>query len=345
MAKRAYMLVTDLHIGLKKANRIDYFKEVLKSLSDIIAIAEHYKNEDKCQTNLILLGDVFDISITNASDAMQASEVFRFFCSNFDNVWAVVGNHELTYAKDNPFWFAVSDITDPDLQAIKRYIQPRGLTNTVSIVDKIVDGELVFYFNHFNTPTKRPVDGAVRIGLFHQNIGSNSICKMYGQFDDVEKTPVIQSYNYCFFGHMHLAKGKYYINPEHTCLCQWLGTIGRTKIDEVIDTDLQVDIPTVIVEDGAFIGIDDNFIKLVPSSKCIDKNKLAVETKTKQAIEMHRQSAVASFKGETLFKTLETAFKGTELEFFLGFLNKDFNSVVYEYKKTLKAQGGNIDAE
>ena len=342
MAKHVYLLVTDLHIGLKKANRIDYFREILKSIGDIITIAERYKSEGDCKINLLLLGDVFDMSIRNASDAMQASEIFRFFCSQFDHVWSVVGNHELTYAKDNPFWFAVSEITDLDLQAIKRYIQPRGLTNTVSIVDKVVDGDVVFYFNHFNTPTKRPVDGVVRIGLFHQNIGSNSICKMYGQFDDVEKTPVIQSYNYCFFGHMHLAKGKYYINPEHTCLCEWLGTIGRTKIDEVIDSDLQVNIPAVIVDNGAFVSIDDNFIELVPGSMCIDKDKLAIE---KQVMEIQRQSTVASFKGETLFKTLETTFKGTELEFFLGFLNRDYSIISREYKETLKAQGGIINAE
>lgn len=334
MMKSAYLLVTDLHIASSKANRLNYLGEILNSLSQIMQIAEKYKAQGYT-VNLFLLGDIFDSSITNASDAMQLMEIFRFFCSDFDKVWAVVGNHEITYAKDNPFWFMVAEVGDEELQKVKRYLQPRGIMSTVNIVDRVIDGEVTFYLNHYGTPPKVPDMSGVRIGLFHQNIGSTQICQMYGVFDDVEKVSYIQAYNYGFFGHMHLAKGKFYLNESHTCLCEWLGTIGRTKINEVSDKDLEVNIPVVKIEDGNFKGIDDNSIFLLSEADAIDKNKVIAESVSKKLIEQHRQSAVASYKGETLHETIKLALSGTQLAFLFEFFDNDYDRILQSYIQTL----------
>lgn len=342
--KVAYLVMTDLHLDFSKANRVNYFGEILQSMSDILEIADKYKKQGY-SVNLCMLGDVFDGSLPNASEAMQAIEVFRYFCSNFTHVWSVVGNHEITYAKDNPFWFLISEIADESLNSIKRFIQPRGLCETILVPETVVDGEVTFYFNHFGTSPKTPVARGVRIGLFHQNVGSNDICKMWGTFDKVDDAAYVQGYQHCFFGHMHMAKGKYYLNKEHTCQGEWLGTIGRTKVDEVSTEDLQVNIPVVKVEDGVFRGIDDNTIELQPPALCIDFERLRASQRSRKVIEERRQAIPGGFKGETLFATLEGVFVDTPMGFLLDFLDRPWEEVLHAYNETLRNPGENTEEE
>lgn len=346
MAKVAYLQVTDLHIDYNKANRVNYFNEILTSLTDIIAISESYKKKGYI-TKLILLGDVFDGSISNSSDAMQAIEILRYLCSNFTETFAVVGNHEITYAKDNPFWFLVPEIADASLANARRYLQPRGLDTVIKVVDQLDDGDTHFYFNHYGVAPKVPSMSGVRIGLFHQNVGSNDICKMWGTFDNVEDASYIQAYSYCFFGHMHKAKGKYYLNEAHTCLGEWLGTIGRTKVDEVDANDLEVNIPTVLVCDGCFCGIEDNPIYLQPPAVCIDFERLRASQKTNEVVQARKEFASNTFVGHTLLETLQGAVQGTPLEFLIGFLNDGYDNVLHYYKQTLtdEATMSSEDAE
>lgn len=333
--KNAYLLVTDLHCDVEKANRVDYFGECLKALQDIMSIADKYRSQGY-SVNLILLGDVFDAGLTNSDDAMQFMEVFYFFCSVFDHVWSVVGNHEISYAKNNPFWFLVSSLQDEGLQRLKRFIQPRGLTGRIIVPATVVDGEVAFYFNHFGAIAKVPDEGVVRIGLFHQNVGSNDICKMWGTFDNVEEAAYVQAYHYSFFGHMHLAKGSYWLNEAHTCKGVWLGTIGRSKENEVIDDSLEVIVPVVLVDGGVFTGIEDNTIVLASRANAIDFQKLAAAQKSREIITERKNVSTNKYHGETLFDTLEGSFAGTPLAFVFSFLNHPWDEVYREYTETLK---------
>lgn len=332
--KNAYLLVTDLHADIEKANRLDYFGEVLGAMQDILALAEKYRHEGY-SPKLIFLGDVFDSGISDPSNAMQLMEVFYFFTAVFDGVWSVVGNHEITYAQNNPFWYLVSDMHDESLSKVRRYIQPKGLTSRIVVPDVLEDGDTIFYFNHFGTPAKVPDKGATRVGLFHQNVGSNDICKMWGTFDDVEEASYVQGYNYCFFGHMHLAKGEYWLNESHTCKGEWLGTIGRTKVDEILDDSLNVNVPAVLVEDGRFSSIQANYIQLRSRDETIDYPKYEASKRGREIALQRKNSAVSTYKGGTLFDTLCGSFAGTQSGFLLGFLDKPWNEVYSEYRRAL----------
>lgn len=342
--KNAYLLMTDLHADMEKANRLNYFSEVVSSIQDVISIAETYRSKGY-SPKLIFMGDVFDSGSTNPTDAMQLMEVFYFFTSYFDGVWSVVGNHEISYAKNNPFWFLVSEMQDESLSRVKRYIQPRGLNGRIIVPDRIVDGDTVFYFNHFGTPAKVPDQGLVRIGLFHQNVGSNDICKMWGTFDNVEEAAYIQAYNYCFFGHMHLAKGEYWLNAEHTCKGEWLGTIGRTKVDEILDDSLEVNVPAVLVEDGRFIDIEPNHIILKNRAETIDFAKYEAAKTGREISAQRKNIATANYKGNTLYETLAGSFAETQMGFILGFLDKSWDRVYNEYQETLQAVTGEEPGE
>lgn len=333
--KNAYLVVTDLHCDIEKANRLNYFGEVLNAMQDIMKFASEYR-ERNYSPKLIFLGDVFDAGMANPSDAMQLMEVFYYFCSAFDNVWSVVGNHEISYAKNNPFWFLVSEVSDDALFKLKRYIQPRGLNSRIDVPDKIVDGNTAIYFNHFGVEPKVPTDGEVKIGLFHQNVGSNEICKMWGTFDDVEEASYVQAYNYSFFGHMHLAKGEFWLNEGHTCKGEWLGTIGRTKVDEILDDSLDVCVPTVLVDDGVFRTVERNIITLPGRQDTIDFPKFEAAKKSRE-IRMERDKvAVNNYTGTTLFETLQGSFAGTPLAFMFSFLDHPWEDVYREYTETLR---------
>ena len=342
--KNVYLIVTDLHLDFSKANRLNYFGEILNAMQDIMNIAKKYKDQGY-NVYQCLLGDVFDGSFSNPSEAMQAIEIFRYYCNVFNSTWSVVGNHEITYAKDNPFWFLVSEITDVALLGVRRFLQPRGLQPTISVVDKFEDGEVSFYFNHFGTSAKVPDAIGVRIGLFHQNVGSNEICKMWGTFDNVEEASYIQGYNYCFFGHMHLAKGKYILNEAETCRGEWLGTIGRTKVDEIIDDSLDVNIPAIKVEDGKFQGIDDNSITLLNSKECIDYVKLTAYKKSRKVIEEREKNTPNKYKGVSLFDTLQGSFVDTGNGFLLDFLDRSWDEILYSYNQTLRNPVSSVEGD
>lgn len=332
--KNVYLLMTDLHADTEKANRLNYFGEVLTAMQDTLNIAQKYKDAGY-NVNMMFLGDVFDTGSSNPSDAMQLMEVFYFFTSMFSQVWSVVGNHEISYAENNPFWYLVAEMQDESLSMVRRFIQPRGLTSRIVVPDRVTDGDTVFYFNHYGTPAKTPDTGKIRIGLFHQNVGSNEICKMWGTFDNVEEAAYIQGYNYCYFGHMHLAHGEYWLNEQHTCKGEWLGTIGRTKVDEIQDDCLEVNIPAVIVVDGKFVTIESNYITLKNREETVDVPKYEASKKSREIVAQRRNSAVSNYKGDTLFETLEGSFMGTPSGFLLHLLDKPWGAVYTEYRNTL----------
>ncbi len=330
-----YLLVTDLHCDTEKANRINYFGEVVNSMQDIINIADSYRKQGY-SPRLILLGDVFDGGIANPSDAMQLMEVFHYFCSMFDKTWSVVGNHELSFITNNPFWFLVTTIEDDELSRVKKLIQPHGLTQCITVPSTIVDGDTTFYFNHYGIPPHVPQATGTRIGLFHQNVGSNDICKMWGTFDNVEDAAYIQGYNYSFFGHTHLAKGRYWLNKEHTCQGIWLGTIGRTKADEVIDDSLMVDIPAIIIEDEKFQRIEYPQIKLQSRLECIDELKLQAAKQSRAVVEERKRISEVNYTGEGLYDSLRISLADGPLEFILSFMDASWDEIRSQYKETLE---------
>ena len=341
--KSVYLIVTDLHLDFSKSNRINYFGEILDAMTDIIDIAQRYQAKGY-EVNQCLLGDVFDSGMSRPSDAMQCLEIFRYYCSTFKQTYAVIGNHEITYARDNPFWFLVSEVQDDSLSDVKKFIQPRGLVSTISVPSTLSIGDTTFYFNHYGTPAKEPNTSGTRIGLFHQNVGSNDICKMWGTFDNVEEASYIQGYHYCFFGHMHLAKGKFYLNDKHTCIGEWLGSIGRTKVTEIIDDSLTVNIPGVVFYDNKFHGIEDNFITLKSFDECVDKRRYNAYQQNRKLVEDRKKQIPNSFLGNTLFNTLETSFEGANA-ILLDFLNKPWEEIYVAYNEDLKNPLSEVDSD
>lgn len=328
----AYILITDLHIAHDKENRIDYFGECLHALESVINISSKYKSYG-WRTIGIMLGDVFDGSVTTPGDAMALLELFKYFVGSFDEMYSVVGNHEITYCRDNPYWFCISGVEDGRLSNLKRGIQPKGMQNYFRVVDKLKDGDVVFYFNHYGVEPVCADVGEVRIGLFHQNVGSPEVCRMWGEYTDVESASFVQTYDYLFFGHLHNGKGKFYLTPEHNRCAEWLGTLGRTSVSEVNDGDLEVNVPAVCVDDGRFVGIEDNCVKLMEFGKCVNVSTYEMSKNARRELKERKEKAVADYSGDTLKQALWGRLNGDTLGVLFELCLSSRDELVEEYNK------------
>lgn len=325
--------MTDLHYDTSKANRMNYSAEVMGVLEQVLAIKEKY-SEAGYSVKLVLLGDVVDGAMTQADEAMRCVDLLRFYTSLFSGTYAVLGNHEQTYTEGNPFWFLVSELADPDLKKISRALQPQSVNACIEVPATLEDGNVVFHFNHYGTPPKLPSEqDKVHIGLFHQNVGSNDICKMWGTFDDVEEASYVQGYNYCYFGHMHMAYGKYYLNEAHTCLAEWLGTACRTNVLEVENAPLEFNVPAVIVEEGVFTRVEDNYVTRGAARDVIDYAKLNNTRAMAEQVRIIREIVGSHVTGNTLFECVQSAAAVDGLDSLLNLLDGSFEQVRSLYKR------------
>lgn len=269
MISNAYLLITDLHLFPTLVNRKDYLSELLPVLSKIESLLDSYR-EKGYHTHLIFLGDIFHRGFSKVSQAFPLQDIIRYLCSKADTSYSLVGNHELSYYKENPFWYLISELEDLSLRDISTIKQPLGTSNVLRIPAFIRDGDTTISFNHYGTNIKLPdANAKVNIGLFHQDIGDNDITRMWGEFTPVES---ISNYDYCFFGHLHQAYGKYQINGKFTAY--YLGSLGRTNHIEVDDSNLERMIPVIITEDGKFQNIEEHTIILLSRAESISAEAL-----------------------------------------------------------------------
>ena len=321
MKKDAYLLVTDLHFAFRMNARKNYFKEIVDILKELIEIKQIYQNQDYT-VNLIVLGDLFNRGISDPTEAMHALEFFKYIFSLFSNVYAVIGNHELTYYKNNPFWFLLSEIKDESvLKLQKKMKQPLGFTNYINVIDRLNNGEVSLIFNHFDVVIKDITKSAkINIGLFHQNIGSEQISKMWTKYEDIEKSEILSGYDYCFFGHLHTASGKYKINDKFTAY--FLQSLGRTNHTEVDNNDLFRIIPVIKIKDGIFEGIDENKIKLPSREEILNLEQIILTQQTYQESKAIKQETSRVVIGTSLYETLFRSIEGSDDTIIIDLLSK-----------------------
>lgn len=329
--KNVYLVLTDLHYAASKEHRLNYLGEVLNVLQQTLEVAARYKSLDS-RVHLIFLGDVIDGPLSKAEDALRCQSLFQWYTAQFDSCYTVLGNHETNNTASNPFWYFIDNLNDPALDAQAKPLQPQGLCALLTVGETIVDGDTTIYFNHHGTPPKAPSGAGVHIGLFHQNVGSNQICKMWGTFTDVEEASFVQMYNYCFFGHMHLASGKYKLNKAGTCVGEWLGSCVGTTVPEVEQLPKELNVPAILIEDGHFIAIEDNYIYRTAAEQAVDYARLAITKEAAKAVEAKQQASSAVAVGDTLLKRIKFAADGMDLLGVLELLQGSQERVLLDYR-------------
>lgn len=303
MAKNAYPIITDMHTTYKdKRTRVDYQKEILSMFQRIEEIIDKYDKEGY-NVMPIFLGDIVDISYKDIMKAIELNNIFVALSEKCYKVYSVVGNHETSFYRNNPFWSLFSHMESEKVkQIIKRSWTPRGVLDLITVTDEVVDGEVSFYFNHYMTPVSIP-NNKVNIGLFHQDIVSNEIInemqykydeKYYGgKYVDLGKNEeVIKGYDYCFFGHLHKVYGEWVWHNDLTdkdTVLYYLATLGRPNHTEVNDKDRERNIPVVIVEDGKLVGVKDNKFKLEERRLVVREDVISKQQEVRKVVKKNKE--------------------------------------------------------
>lgn len=276
MAKIAYLIITDMHMGNMVTNsRKDYRNEIFVVKKQLLETAIKYKHVGY-DVVALFLGDIFHNSYKDVTEALIDKDFLTLWKLKVGDIYTVMGNHEFTYYKANPFYTTISQMESENVQhVVNRVWTPLGTSAMIRVIDELRDGEVVFYFNHYGTDIQQPTGDGIAIGLFHQEVidpqikeetEKNSGKRCYAHTTDIEQSGLLKGYKYCFFGHMHNVYGVWRAGDTYL---HYLASLGRTNESEVNNEFLERNIPAVLVNDGKFIDIEDNFIQLLCREECI----------------------------------------------------------------------------
>lgn len=272
--KNAYVIVTDTHFTYRnKPNRHNYLGEIdfVKSKIDEIGLSYLSRGYNPI---LVFLGDVYDNSYKDVTKALiEQDEMYNRKQTIFNRMFSVLGNHDLHFPKNNPFWTLVSrDSVNVENAPTVRF-NPLGDVGVIEVVDRIADGNVVLNFNHYSSRILTPIPNKVNIGLFHQDIVcspaiNSAVNKGLNPYQHdaimLDDRDVLTGYDYSFFGHFHKYYGVWEIDGGRKIY--YLGSLVRPNHEEVSDNYLERNIPAVLVEDGEFKGVENNLFNL-PSRK------------------------------------------------------------------------------
>lgn len=335
MSKNAYLLLSDLHYYPTLIARKNYQLELLEVFNIVICLSNNYRKRNY-NVFLIFLGDIFHRGIKQTPNALTALTLFNYVCSFFDKVFSLIGNHEFSYYDDNPFWYLISEIEDTSILNLKNLImQPKGLKNTFNIVDKIEDGNTAIIMNHYNLPIKPAMPNKkVNIGLFHQDIGSIKLGKMWTSFEDIETSSKLDGYDYCFLAHLHDIYGKFEVNSK--LIAYFLSTFGRTNHLEIDDNKLERNIPAILINDGNFIRIEDNYLFLKSRVDALDLGQINLIQQLRKEDKNLNKLDSNMTSGLTLYDTLQTSIINTDFKLLLNLLSSPTDAIQKEYTLFLK---------
>ena len=314
--KNVYILVTDTHFTYKnKSNRYDYLFEINYVKSKIDSIGLDYINKGY-NPILIFLGDIYDNSYKDVTKALiEQDEMYNRKKNIYKRIFTVLGNHDLHFQGNNPLWTLVSE----DSIKINNYpstkFVPLGNVGIIDVVDRIVDGNVVFNFNHYSSKILEPIEGKINIGLFHQDIVcSPAINSAVNRGLNPYLTPAIQldnqdiltGYDYSFFGHFHKYYGVWEIDGGRRIY--YLGSLVRPNHEEVSDNFLERNIPAIIVEDGEFKGIDNNIFNLPSRAVSVKDNIVKLQQEKRKKTKERKSLLEVKIFNESLIDSIKLTF-------------------------------------
>ena len=249
-----YIVVTDLHLNSHKQNRYNYFIECLDVIDQIkqIALSIHAKEK-----NLILLGDEVDRGKTSVDAYDKVLQLLKYLINDFNKTYLVMGNHSKSYSKHNPIY---SFIHSFETDTVKSWnVKPLALVPEIEVLDRIEFKDVEFVFRHYGSNTQM-ISDKVGILFMHDNL--------YPQEEEHRITYAhnkyihpIDKFDFIFNGHLHTIRTQWTLGKTQI---HNLGSLLRTKAEEVFDSDLVRQIPIIYLEDGYLDTIKMEKITLPP---------------------------------------------------------------------------------
>ena len=355
-----YLTLSDNHRpSNRKDNRFDIYKEVEYLDYNILKVVKKYRDLGY-KVILLFLGDIYDRSYRSPNKAMkEVSSMFKLY-SHVSSIFSVVGNHEYTFYKYNPFWSLVKNVDSERASSFKGgHWIPNGDLPIINIVDSLVDGEVEFIFNHYGCGVYPPSKDKYTVGLFHQDVVYRSVLddakknnrcifelsekEMKSKFKHVyldDQVDLLAGYNYCMFGHNHLLYGKWE-DDSVGITYHHLGALLNPNHREISNDFLERNIPAVIVEDGKLLGIEDNFFNLMRREEVVNELKVRdQQLKYKQRKET-KEIIDNSIVFDRPLDSVKTSFNSEQVNTIIdGIISNKPDPLYYEFRKMFNDLGG-----
>ena len=302
--KQAFAVVSDMHLsGHQKVNRFNYDKELHVVFHKIIELVQVY-NKREFDVHVVFLGDIFDKSYKTPEKYGIDSSFFVMLRNMTKGLFVCVGNHELNFYQNNPFWTLVSEISSGRINALSGVnTQPLGYDNVFNVVDRIEFSNCVFHFNHYSCSDLPPSFGKINIAFYHKPVYNhlmvddavkNGLKVEYAKGLKGVSTSTFDKYDYVFLGHMHWLYGMW--KTDNTII-YGLASLGRPSKAEVSNQFLERNIPVILVEQGSMQSIEDNYFNLPSREETIIKE---VDKKQKNNYEiLNRKKKATSYTSIT----------------------------------------------
>ena len=239
----------------------DIIEELLKLLGGL------------CNPTVIFIGDIIHRGIKSTEDCYFIEDFFRAvntLCCG--RVFSVVGNHELSYRKNNPFW-GVSLIKSNYVNNLIHY-NYNVTSPLIVVVDDLVIGDVQYVFGHYDRCYYGKYDTGIDVSkvvlLSHNSLLTGDIIDNMSNkgvdlnVDYIRKTELLDSNNipltsklkYVYVGHMHKAHGIYEVEEvidgvDLNFNLHYLASLGRTNHGEYTD-DVEREIPIHCIRNGLF---------------------------------------------------------------------------------------------
>lgn len=259
-----FIIIQDTHFWHKNIRgRRSYIKECAHNLNLIREVIDKVKECAKEGTKiyLIFLGDVFHRSIDSPPSYNAWVQTITALRSKLNGIYTVVGNHEMTYAVDNPFWGLINEVRSPTIRNLG--LKHTGALGVITLVDHIDVYNTRIHFNHYGTQiynisnennvlmahdywSTKEIINSLAIDLNDESI------KKYSQGNQIQENCVLRFFDQCFFGHNHMLKGLFDIHWDDEIYgkttLHYLSSLGLTNRREVVGTETTRTIPVLSVD-------------------------------------------------------------------------------------------------
>ena len=307
-------IIPEPHIWDKTfKNRINYPQEIEGYMNEIIALLKPYASEE---VFIIFPGDVFHRSFASISGLVKVFNLFAELDKLSDShIYSCVGNHELSYPFSNPFWMLARDHTNryAEMQHLEGY---GSIKHSINIVDELCIGKLKFIFGHYGRTDLADDSDKDLVLITHNSVMEAEVNKYLQDtlgrtinseymhtvsMRSTDAIPLSSSLKYVFVGHMHTAYSSFTVDetiqgvPMNFQL-QYLGSLGRTAINEVNDTDLSRTIPHFIVDAEGNYTYSPCELKLQSRSSIVIEEVVVANQKS-----YSREKAVKQLKESNVF--------------------------------------------
>lgn len=268
------IIIPEPHIsGSNIEGRTDYVGEIKGYMGRVDAIVR----SNESIRYLTFPGDIFNRGFKSIDEYIYWIDWFNNISLVLQKrggcILSAVGNHELSFSRNNPFWHLTSR-EDKGYSTLieweKRVTNPKAPKSTIHVPDQIVIGDVAIFFCHYEAIEECRVnvrahiakygDSMKRVCICHNSIISNVIANVlkenYGrdpmthiiQHEQIESLDFFHNFDLVFNGHMHKAYSTFTLtddNTGHTTKLYYLASLGRTNSEEVNDNDLTRILPVL----------------------------------------------------------------------------------------------------